>query len=108
MSILYFDVEDEAGARLDNIGCELPASADICTEALGLLVDIARDERSGASRKKVTVRDAIGKRIFVGELSLTGQKLNARASRPTASTTSEPRRATPAPCRDQATAGRNP
>ena len=78
MSLLYFDVEDELASWPDEIGTELPDDADVCKEAFGLLVDLAKDERAGATVKTVLVRDARGKRIFFGKLSLTGRQLAPR------------------------------
>ena len=72
MSLFYFDVADEHGDWPDETGTELPDSADLCAEALGLLVDLAKDGRVCSTVKTVAVRDAHGDRVFQGQLSLTG------------------------------------
>ena len=71
MSVFYFDVADERGDSPDETGTELDDAADLCAEALGLLVDLAHHEHGYPTVKTVAVRNAHGEYLFQGQLSLT-------------------------------------
>ena len=71
MSKFYFDLENIDGGG-DEDGVELEADANVCVEALNLLLDLEREARVKRQARSVSVRDENRRVIFHGELKLTG------------------------------------
>ncbi len=73
----FFDIRDGDNLSVDETGIECASLDDVRFQAIDALPEIARDELPDGDHHvfEVTVRDATGKRVFSGRLTLEVQWL---------------------------------
>ena len=73
----FFDIRDGDNLSVDDIGIDCASLDDVRFQAIDALPEIARDELPDGDHRvfEVTVRDASGKPVFTGRLTLEVQWL---------------------------------